>query len=113
MVCKGYSSPCAAGMAWVGWIAGWGLAWPTVVVDGAGATLACAAGGGLAGAGAGVAGLVSIAADCCGGVDGGLPATAGFGDGSGTVRLATCGIEAGGRGPPRMTVGGGRDVSGP
>jgi hypothetical protein len=57
--------------------------------------------------------LVSIAADCWGGADGGPPATAGFGDGSGTVRLATCGTEAGGRGAPRITVGGGRDVTGP
>jgi hypothetical protein len=30
---ENYSSPCAAGMGWVGWIAGWGLASPTVVVD--------------------------------------------------------------------------------
>ena len=56
----------------------------------------------LGGAAGGVAGFVSIEADRCGGCagSGGLAAITGFGDGSGTVRLATCGPGAGGRDVP-------------
>jgi len=43
-----YSSPCAAGIGWVGWIVACGFASPTVVVDGDEATLACVEAGGLA-----------------------------------------------------------------
>jgi hypothetical protein len=59
--------------------------------------LACEGGGELGGA-AGVAGLGSIAAERCGGCarSDGLAAITGFGDGSGTARVATCGPDAGG-----------------
>jgi hypothetical protein len=101
-----YSSPCAAGICWVGWIAGAGLASPTVAVAGGGETLACAGAGG-------VTDLVSTAADCRGVGSGSRPAADGFGTGSGTARLATWGIAAGGRGVPRIMVGGGSATSGP
>jgi len=112
-----HSSPCAAGICWVGRITGAGLASPTVAVDAGGEAAACAAVGaaGLmvaAGAG-GVADLVSTAADCCGAGSAGFAATAGLGEGIGTVRLATWGTEAGGRGTPRITVGAGMVASGP
>src|SRR5207253_2550051 len=55
------------------------------------------------------------AADCCAGAGAG-PAVRGPGFGTGTVRLATCGTEAGGRGTPLARVGGGTggiDPTGP
>jgi hypothetical protein len=57
--------------------------------------------------------LASVAADCCAVGSVGFAATAGFGAGIGTVRLATCGTKAGGRGMPRITVGGGMVASDP
>ena len=94
-------------MSWVGSIAGAaGLAWPMVAV---------ATGGGDASAG-----FACAAADCCGGstdLVGAGSATAGLASGlafgTGTVRLATCGTEAGGRGEPLTWVTCGGIPAGP
>src|ERR1700724_4635348 len=97
-----HSSPCIFGIAWVGRIsgvAGGGMAWPTVAV---GLAVAVVAGASI--------GFGCTTAACCEDSGAGL---AGAGLGTGTVWLATRGTEAGGRGPPRITVGGGSALCGP
>ena len=106
---ENYSSPCAFGMFCVGMMVGagfaWGCAWLTVAVV----------------TGALSAGFVWAAAVCCDdGSATGLAVTdstgftgsaaafdaSGLGFGTGTLRLATRGTEAGGRGPlPRWADG--------
>jgi hypothetical protein len=71
------------------------MAWPIVAV--------------AAGVSIGFAGTAT-AADCCEESGAGL---VGAGFGIGTVWLATRGTEAGGRGTPRITVGGGSALCGP
>ena len=82
------------------------MAWPIVA---AGPTVLAAAGASTGFAGA------ATAADCCGDAAGCCEESGlvGAGFGIGTVWLATRGIEAGGRGPPRITVGAGSALCGP
>src|SRR5258708_15249380 len=102
--CRAYSKPCTFGMACVGWICG-------------AAGFASTTGAAACGTVGASAGLACTSADCCGGSGAGLaasgfisPARGGAAVGIGTegVRLATCGMDAGGRGGPltALTVGG-------
>ena len=97
-------------MSCVGRICGTGLAWPTVLGTAAGAATG---GGATAGsgdsttmdcAGAGATGLAAAAGGTGFGIDGSGVTSCGIG----TDRLATWGIEAGGRSVPRIGGIGGR-----
>src|SRR5712672_4243757 len=105
-----HSSPCTFGISCVGWICGAAGFASTV----AGATTC----GGVCG----LAGLACTAADCCvgagagsaaSGVDSPLRGGAALGIGTDGVPLATCGIDAGGRGGPRTALTGGSDPTAP
>ena len=89
MTMAAHSSPCTLGIGGVGWIGGAGLA------------------SAIGGAAPGVSGgFACTAADCCGGCAGFSPSGlssalrqgGGFGIGTAGKRLASFGIEAGGRG---------------
>ena len=107
-----YSSPCTFGIGCVGAIAGAGLGSAAGAAGAGGAAAWTVEGAVAAGFGAGAAGFMSTDADFCGATSG-LPASEGFGCGSGTLRLARCGTETGGRASPEIGAIGGSTPGGP